>query len=200
MSNTSTINMKAGDKPRGANEFSTFNGTVLTIGKPEVVAKLTDIQVSKSQTNASSFTTSNIPSIFNDTSQYSFNGISISLNSFHQRIIITYEKPEITQAEFEAAAPPEAVAFQQKMIAEIGNPMKASAKTLNIQEITGNASPFNSMGAVFGGFKGLQAGSKPTANFVKRVRVAQLQSGAADGSADKSSSQTASLTTLFKKT
>ena len=200
MSNTSTINMKAGDKPRGANELSTFNGVVLTIGRPEVIAKLINIQVSKSQTNASSFTTSNIPSIFNDPSQYSFNGTSISLNSFHQRIIITYEKPEVTQAEFEAAASPEMVAFQQKMIADIGNPMKASAKTLNIQEITGNASPFNSMGAVFGGFKGLQAGSKPTANFVKRVRVAQLQSGAADGSADKSSSQTTNLTTLFKKT
>lgn len=197
---TSTINMKAGDKPRGANELSTFNGVVLTIGRPEVIAKLINIQVSKSQTNASSFTSSNIPSIFNDLSQYSFNGTSISLNSFHQRIIITYEKPEVTQAEFEAAASPEMVAFQQKMIADIGNPMKASAKTLNIQEITGNASPFNSMGAVFGGFKGLQAGSKPTANFVKRVRVAQLQSGAADGSADKTSSQTTNLTTLFKKT
>ena len=51
MADKSFINMKAGDKPRGANENSTFNGTVLTIGRPEVIAKLTDIRVAKTQTS-----------------------------------------------------------------------------------------------------------------------------------------------------
>mgnify|MGYP007042170762 CR=1 FL=1 len=144
MADKSFINMKAGDKPRGANENSTFNGTVLTIGRPEVIAKITDIRVAKSQTDdKNAFTTNNMPSIFNDLSQYTYNGSIISLKSFHQRIRIEYEKPEVTQAEFEAAASPEMLAFQQKFIADIGGPMRASASTLNVQEITGNASPFN---------------------------------------------------------
>jgi len=200
MADKSFINMKAGDKPRGANENSTFNGTVLTIGRPEVIAKLTDIRVAKSQTSdKNAFSTNNLTSIFNDTSQYTFNGSVISLRSFHQRIRIEYEKPEITQAEFEAAASPEMLAFQQKMIAQIGGPMRASASTLNVQEITGNASPFNLLGETFGGFKGLQAGAKPTVNFNKRVRIAKMEPGAADGSGDKISTQTSNLTTLFNK-
>ena len=201
MADKSFINMKAGDKPRGANENSTFNGTVLTIGRPEVIAKITDIRVAKSQTDdKNAFATNNLTSIFNDLSQYTYNGSIISLKSFHQRIRIEYEKPEVTQAEFEAAASPEMLAFQQKMIADIGGPMRASASTLNVQEITGNASPFNVLGATFGGFKGLQEGSKPTANFTKRVRIAKMEPGAADGSGDATSSQTSNLTTLFKKT
>ncbi len=201
MADKSFINMKAGDKPRGANENSTFNGTVLTIGRPEVIAKITDIRVARSQTDdKNAFTTNNMPSIFNDLSQYTYNGSIISLKSFHQRIRIEYEKPEVTQAEFEAAASPEMVAFQQKMIADIGGPMRASASSLNVQEITGNASPFNLLGATFGGFKGLQEGAKPTANFTKRVRIAKMEPGAADGSGDATSSQTSNLTTLFKKT
>ena len=201
MADKSFINMKAGDKPRGANENSTFNGTVLTIGRPEVIAKLIDIRVAKTQTSdKNAFSTTNLTSIFDDTSQYTFNGTSISLRSFHQRIRIDYEKPEVTQAEFEAAASPEMLAFQQKMIADLGGPMKGAAASLNVQEIVGNASPFNLSGATFGGFKGLQTGAKPTANFVKRVRIAQLQPGAADGSGDKTSSQTTNLTKLFKKT
>ena len=201
MADKSFINMKAGDKPRGANENSTFNGTVLTIGRPEVIAKITDIRVAKSQTDdKTAFATNNLTSIFNDLSQYTYNGSIISLKSFHQRIRIEYEKPEVTQAEFEAAASPEMLAFQQKMIADIGGPMRASASTLNVQEITGNASPFNVLGATFGGFKGLQEGSKPTANFTKRVRIAKMEPGAADGSGDATSSQTSNLTTLFKKT
>lgn len=201
MADKSFINMKAGDKPRGANENSTFNGTVLTIGRPEVIAKITDIRVARSQTSdKNAFVTNNLTSIFNDLSQYTYNGSIISLKSFHQRIRIEYEKPEVTQAEFEAAASPEMVAFQQKMIANIGGPMRASASTLNVQEITGNASPFNSLGSIFGGFKGLQEGSKPTANFTKRVRIAKMEPGAADGSGDATSSQTSNLTTLFKKT
>ena len=201
MADKSFINMKAGDKPRGANENSTFNGTVLTIGRPEVIAKITDIRVAKSQTDdKNAFATNNLTSIFNDLSQYTYNGSIISLKSFHQRIRIEYEKPEVTQAEFEAAASPEMLAFQQKFIADIGGPMRASASTLNVQEITGNASPFNVLGATFGGFKGLQEGSKPTANFTKRVRIAKMEPGAADGSGDATSSQTSNLTTLFKKT
>jgi hypothetical protein len=201
MADKSFINMKAGDKPRGANENSTFNGTVLTIGRPEVIAKITDIRVAKSQTDdKTAFATNNLTSIFNDLSQYTYNGSIISLKSFHQRIRIEYEKPEVTQAEFEAAASPEMLAFQQKFIADIGGPMRASASTLNVQEITGNASPFNVLGATFGGFKGLQEGSKPTANFTKRVRIAKMEPGAADGSGDATSSQTSNLTTLFKKT
>lgn len=201
MADKSFINMKAGDKPRGANENSTFNGTVLTIGRPEVIAKITDIRVAKSQTDdKNAFATNSLTSIFNDLSQYTYNGSIISLKSFHQRIRIEYEKPEVTQAEFEAAASPEMLAFQQKMIADIGGPMRASASTLNVQEITGNASPFNVLGATFGGFKGLQEGSKPTANFTKRVRIAKMEPGAADGSGDATSSQTSNLTTLFKKT
>ena len=201
MADKSFINMKAGDKPRGANENITFNGTVLTIGRPEVIAKLTDIRVAKTQTSdKNAFSTTNLTSIFDDTSQYTFNGTSISLRSFHQRIRIEYEKPEVTQAEFEAAASPQMVAFQQKMIADLGGPMKGAAASLNVQEIVGNASPFNLSGATFGGFKGLQSGAKPTANFVKRVRIAQLQPGAADGSGDKTSSETTNLTKLFKKT
>ena len=201
MADKSFINMKAGDKPRGANENSTFNGTVLTIGRPEVIAKITDIRVAKSQTDdKNAFAINNLTSIFNDLSQYTYNGSIISLKSFHQRIRIEYEKPEVTQAEFEAAASPEMLAFQQKMIADIGGPMRASASTLNVQEITGNASPFNVLGATFGGFKGLQEGSKPTANFTKRVRIAKMEPGAADGSGDATSSQTSNLTTLFKKT
>lgn len=201
MADKSFINMKAGDKPRGANENSTFNGTVLTIGRPEVIAKITDIRVAKSQTDdKTAFATNNLTSIFNDLSQYTYNGSIISLKSFHQRIRIEYEKPEVTQAEFEAAASPEMLAFQQKMIADIGGPMRASASTLNVQEITGNASPFNVLGATFGGFKGLQEGSKPTANFTKRVRIAKMEPGAADGSGDATSSQTSNLTTLFNKT
>ena len=201
MADKSFINMKAGDKPRGANENSTFNGTVLTIGRPEVIAKLTDIRVAKTQTDdKNAFSTSNLTSIFNDTSQYNFNGTSISLKSFHQRIRIVYEKPEQSQAKFEATAHPSMVAFQQKMIADIGGPMKGAAASLNVQEIVGNASPFNVAGATFGGFKCIQDGAKPTANFVKRVRITQLQSGAADGSGDKTSSQTANLTKLFNKT
>ena len=201
MADKSFINMKAGDKPRGANENSTFNGTVLTIGRPEVIAKITDIRVAKSQTDdKKSFATNNLTSIFNDLSQYTYNGSIISLKSFHQRIRIEYEKPEVTQAEFEAAASPKMLALQQKFIAEIGGPMRASASTLNVQEITGNASPFNSLGATFGGFKGLQEGAKPTANFTKRVRIAKMEPGAADGSGDATSTQTSNLTTLFNKT
>ena len=200
MADTSYINMKAGDRPRGANENSTFNGTVLTIGRPEVIAKLTDIRVAKSQTDdKNAFSTNNLTSIFNDTSQYTFNGSVISLRSFHQRIRIVYEKPATTQAEFEAAAPEIAVAFQQKMIAEIGGPMRASASTLNVQEITGNASPFNLLGETFGGFKGLQKGAKPIVGFNKRVRIAKMEPGAADGSGDSISTQTSNLTILFKK-
>ncbi len=201
MSDISFINMKAGDKPRGANENSTFNGRVLTIGNPSVIGELIDIRVAKNQTSdKKAFVTNNLTSIFNDPSQYRFNGTSISLNNFHQRIRIEYRKPETTQAEFEATASPEMLAFQQKMIAEIGGPMRASASTLNVQEITGNASPFNVLGETFGGFKGLQKGAKPTVGFNKRVRIAKMEPGAADGSGDKVSTQTSNLTTLLKKT
>ncbi len=200
MSDISFINMKAGDEPRGANENSTFNGRVLTIGNPSVIAELLDIRVAKNQTqDKKAFVTNNLTSIFKDPSQYRFNGTSISLNNFHQRIRIEYRKPETPQAKFEATAHPSMVAFQQKMIATIGGPMRASASTLNVQEIVGNASPFNSLGETFGGFKGLQKGAKPTVNFNKRVRIAKMEPGAADGSGDKVSAQTSNLTKLLKK-
>ena len=83
MADKSFINMKAGDKPRGANENSTFNGTVLTIGRPEVIAKLTDIRVAKTQTSdKNAFSTTNLTSIFDDTSQYTFNAFKVFLVVF----------------------------------------------------------------------------------------------------------------------
>ena len=195
----STITMRFGDKPRGANELSTWNGVTLNIGRPEKIASLIKVQVAQSQSKGKGLTNNFITLTQDAPGGYAYNGASISLTNFHNTIKVTYNEPEQTQAGFEASSTDGMIAFQKIMISELGNPLKGSAETLKIQEVTGNSSSFNSIGAVLGGFKGLTGGAKPTKDFVKRVRLAQLQPGAVDGSADKTSSQTTALTTLFKK-
>ena len=131
---------------------------------------------------------------------YSFNGKTITLLGSSQLHIKVEFVREVSQEEFEASAPPQLVEFQQKLLASFGTPAKAAVENAKIKNKLGNSSVFNNPGEIFGGFKGLSAGAKPTKDFVDRCRPALLLEGAADGSADKQSAQTTNLSNLFKKT
>jgi hypothetical protein len=200
MADTSFIEMTViGDKSKTSpkNENSTWNGTLLQIGKPEVIAKIVNVEVVKNQSTK----LYNKTSLFSKTNLWSFNGTSVTLVNFHYYIKVTYEKPEQTVAEFEATQPKEIVQLRQQLLANVSPPMLGAAVSLNAQDTMLDASTFNLSGISSGGFIGKVTGSKPAfGGFVKRSRLAQMAPGAGDGSGDKTSSKTSELTTLFKKT
>ena len=199
MANEDFIKMAAGDAPSGKNNNSTFNGRVLTVGADTIISNILEVRVAASQSQSLAWDKTINPGSPLNSTQYTFNGSTIQFIRFYSKIQVKFEK-EISQAQFEAAASPEMIAFQQKMLSQFQSPMKATAEKSIIQNQTGNSSPFNSIGATFGGFKGLVGGAKPTKDFISRPRIAQLLPGAVDGSADKTSTKTTELTTLFKKT
>ena len=191
---TSTIQIKSqvGNDGRG----STFNGVVFTFATSLKVKELIEVRVKKSREAANN---PNALSQKLSKERFIFNGTSIQLLVGRQEFIAVQFIREITEAEFNAQATPEMIEFRKVALAGIGADLKGIAESEKMKNVVANMSSFNNAGEVKNGMKSLQEGAKPTADFSNRVRVVQLQAGAADGSADKIDASVTQLTGLLKK-
>ena len=190
----SLIEIKAKDGNDGAG--STFNGVVFTFASNIKILELVDVRVKKSRAAADN------PNAFSQRlskERYIFNGTSIELQVGRQEFIAVEFTREISESEFNASATPEMIQFRKVVLSGISGDLKGIAESEKMKNVVANMSSFNSAGEIKNGMKSLQEGAKPTSNFSPRVRVVQLQPGAADGSADKVDASVTALTGLFKK-
>lgn len=190
-----SIQIKLKDRNDGAG--STFNGYVLSVSSSITIKELTSVRVKKTRKDADN---PNSPSRVLKPHHYLFNGRSIELLIGRQEFIAIDFIREASEAEFKAEATPEMIRFRKVMLAGIGADLKGIAESEKMKNVIANSSSFNSAGEVKNGMKSMMEGAKPTLDFSNRVRVVQLQPGAADGSADKVDASVSELTDLFKKT
>lgn len=171
-------------------KLRTFDGQTFQFGPEDNIIEIVSVRAGKNSL-ASSRKYQN--------TDFSFTGKTLRLyKGPHTYIRVEFVR-EVTQEQFEAAATPEMIEFQKVMLGSIGGDLKATAESEKMKNLLGESPMFNNPGEIFGGFKGLGGGAKPTKDFVKRCRPVMLQQGTADGSADAVSSQVSNLTTLFKK-
>ena len=107
---------------------------------------------------------------------------------------------EVSRAEFAQTAPPELVAEFTRLENALTPQFKGQAEAIKSQNIALNGAPFNNLGEVVNGMKGLFGGAKPIKDAVQKVRPTLMQQGAGDGSADKISAQVTNIRKLTKKT
>ena len=169
-------------------KLRTFDGQTFQFGPEDNIIEIVSVRAGKNGLASSRK--------YQDT-DFSFTGKTLRLyKGPHLYIRVEFVR-EITQEQFEASAPAELVEFQKVMLGSIGGDLKATAESEKMKNLLGESPMFNNPGEIFGGFKGLGGGAKPTKDFVKRCRPVMLQQGTADGSADAVSAQVSNLTTLF---